>query len=188
MRKLLFLTLLAVGLLFLTACDDAVQPEQVDPALWSINAEAPPITEDAFHFLHLHGVEDIYLYLGMTREDARKFLPNIGDDDASLFPQLGAIGFDDDDQIDVLLIFAGIWATPSGIAFGSYWSELEERFDASYRHPASSDDWIYVYFTRDHTLVHPESEEWIYRSYSVSFTKNNDDNSIGMIHVRSRTE
>jgi len=187
MRKLLFLTLLAIGLLFLTACDDAVQPEQVDPALWSINAEAPPITEDAFHFLHLHGAEDIYLYLGMTREDVREFLPNIGYDELVILPQMGSIGFTDNDRIDAILIFGMRWTTPSGIAAGSDWDVLEERIGEKYNF-ISSEGSFFVHFTRDHIPVHPESEKWEYRSYNVSFTKHDSSNSIGMIHIRSRLE
>ena len=183
MRKLLFLTLLAIWLLFLTACE-VVPHEQVDPAMWSISVEAPSVTEDAFHFLHLHGIEDIYLYLGMTREDVRKFLPNIGDDELVIFQQLGSIGFDENDRINRFLIVAARWTTPSGIAAGSCWTKLEERFGESYN-LSSIDSGFYVYFTRNHVPVHPESEEWAYRSYSVSF---NGDDTIGLIHIRSRME
>ena len=193
MRKFLFIMFFVAALLLLSACDflefPDVEPatEQVDPALWSISAEAPSITEDAYHFLYLHGVQDIYLYLGMTREEARNFIPNIGDGSLVSSPQFGAIGFNDDDQIDQIMIFAVRWITPSGIAAGSAWSELEKKIGETYN-LSSLDGMFRVNFTRSHTPVLPESEEWKYWSYNVRFTRDDDNDVVGMISIRSRTE
>jgi len=184
MKRFLFTALLIVVILSLVACSNSESPEQIDPVAWSISASPPPLTEDAYHFLYLHGVQEIYLYLGMTREEARNFIPNIGDGNSVSSPQFGAIGFDDDDRINLIMIFAVRWTTPSGIVAGSYWSELEERFDTRYN-LISGDSGFSVYLTRNHVPVHPESEEWGYRSYSVSF---NGDNRIGMITIESRRE
>jgi len=123
----------------------------------------------------------------MTREEARNFIPNIGDGNSVSSPQFGAIGFDDNDQIDQIMIFAVRWTTPSGITAGSCWSELEERFGANYN-LSSLDGTFRVNFTRSHIPVHPESEDWAYWSYNVRFTRDNDSNIVGMISIRSRTE
>jgi len=123
----------------------------------------------------------------MTREEARNFIPQIEDHNPAIFPQLGYISFNDD-RISQIVIFAANWTTLGGITAGSYQSESEERFDMSYNHLSSPTGSFFVYFTRNHVPVHPESEEWEYRSYSVLFHVDNASNRIVSISIRSRGE
>lgn len=196
MKKFLLTVIFIAVILSLVACVSPALPEQVDPAMWSISASPPPLTEDAFHLLHLRDDEDIYIHLGMTRENARIAFPNLGVEGSGIFPQWGSIRFDDDDRIDQIMIFvntvtgnpyAMLWTTPSGIALGSHWSEINERFDSSYNR-SSLDGAFRLYFTRNHIPVHPESEEWEYRSYYVSLTGRNDEGRIFSITIESRRE
>ena len=197
MKKKFFVVLLILLFLPLAACSP-IFPflEQVDPAMWSISAELPPITDDAFHLLHLRDNEEVYIHLGMTREDARVAFPNLRDEGPVILPQWGTISFDEDDRIEQIIIlvnavagnpYALLWTTPSGIALGSYWSEVHERFDAKYN-VSSVDGTFAVYFTRDHIPVYPESEKWAYRSYYMDFTGDNPEARIFSIAMRSRSE
>jgi len=197
MKKNLVMTLFIVALLLLAACaapelpeDIAPEIEQVDPVIWSTSISPPPLTEDAFHLVSPRGDKSIYLYLGMTREYAQDMIPSISDQRLTVFPEFGYIGFDDNDRIDRIMVMAtatsGFWVTPSGIALGDDWSDLDEWFDAIYDRYPDSDSSLRIHFTRNHVPVHLESEGWEYRSYNVLFT--NDSDRIWAISIRSRTE
>ena len=190
--RVLFGTLALV--LLLVGCGE------VNRSYWDLTLEAPSITEDAFHIFQLRADETQYIGLGMTREEVQRVV-DVGEAEPAVFPCWGVIGFDERDRVDTIFIRinmdqqcliddnippALLWGTPNGITLGSPWSELEERFDASYNLSSFSDRTVTIHFTRDHVPVHEDSGLWEYRSYYVAFVKSSSSDTIWGIDMRRR--